>query len=609
MLGFRSLFRTYDTPDLLDIASGQLYLWLKRKRLNADALVEGSELEIGEGTRASLQRATDEIGSMSMRARVVETRAEGSWVSELTVLNSPTGNRGWVWLDIHKPDDHGWTATPNLARTLVSALPVRDGRHILTSRPKVVRFDDVPQVIDSLTDPGRRGLAFVAGTGHSMRLPDWRETVEDILGDTTGLANAWVLAQDATDRFNHMVGRSHGVKDGSVRTFVPGVKVHDPLDGERHRFLTTTGISRASSHSTRRILGQSARAQMIAAKLPTALREVDRLLRHGLDEALLDGFAESQQAPTESPTEAKETSQKPDNRDQDAVLGTVLDESVEAPIDQVTRSQLSKLLAELVGTPELSIDGLSQLGSLARAHKRAEATRDRVRVRLRNLEDEIEAEKLEREILQEELDSLQIEHISSEEERVETQRHLRHLRIELSRSGQASVAWVEPELDIRDIRPDSFVELVERIADLDRIIFTGDAAVTEDLDRHGSRRSWAGKTWEALLALENYARLRVQEAFGRDVGGYLSDTPAGCRSFSSNRHAVNESESVQQNPRCRGPRELRVPGEVSPSGKIFMGAHFKIAQSATISPRLHYHDDTSKGGQVYIGYIGRHLPI
>lgn len=72
---------------------------------------------------------------------------------------------------------------------------------------------------------------------------------------------------------------------------------------------------------------------------------------------------------------------------------------------------------------------------------------------------------------------------------------------------------------------------------------------------------------------------------------------------------VAESEDVQRNPRYRKPRELRVPVEVDPSGTAFMGAHFKIAQSATISPRVHYLDATARTKVVYVGYIGAHLPL
>ncbi len=39
-----------------------------------------------------------------------------------------------------------------------------------------------------------------------------------------------------------------------------------------------------------------------------------------------------------------------------------------------------------------------------------------------------------------------------------------------------------------------------------------------------------------------------------------------------------------------------------------MGAHFKIAQSTTVSPRLDYLDATATAGVIYIGYLGPHLP-
>lgn len=53
---------------------------------------------------------------------------------------------------------------------------------------------------------------------------------------------------------------------------------------------------------------------------------------------------------------------------------------------------------------------------------------------------------------------------------------------------------------------------------------------------------------------------------------------------------------------------LPVPKSVDESGRAFMGAHFKIARSGQISPRLHFFDDVDDSGKVYVGYIGKHLP-
>lgn len=616
MLGFRSLFRTHDAPELVDVASQKLFEWLQHKRLDAAALVEGPDVEIGEDVWASLQRITDDIGSETMRARIVENRPAGSWTSELTVHNSPTGNRGWVWLDVHKPDDHGWTATPRLARTLVANLRVRDGDHLLTTVPTVAKESDVPAIVDALTDPHRRGLAFVAGTGHAAKVSEWRDTVDGLLDDTVGLASAWVLTADATDRFNYLVGRSHEARDGFVRTFVPGVTLRDTWDGERHRFLTSMSIDRSPERAHRRILGQRAREQMIAAKLPDALRDLDRLLRRRVDAALLDDLVATPLAVEPIPSAAQPEVFPPTTtvppvpapEPKSEPAGDQPAPEVPADAPSVVELQLGDLLRELVGSAELTVEGLARLGDMARTQRRAEAARARIRGRLEQLENEVEAEQLDREIAQEQLTALQLEHATSEEERAEAERQLRHVRAELSKLGRADVAWSEPDIDVRDVRPDTFTDLLERCGSLERIVFTGDPGKAEDLDRHGSRRSWAGKTWEALLVLEDYARVCATDGFSRDVAGYLTDTPAGCRTFSANRHAPTESDTVQQNPRYRVPRELRVPSDVDESERIFMGAHFKIAQSTTVSPRVHYLDATATTGMIYVGYIGPHLP-
>ncbi|HEY5854382.1 MAG TPA: hypothetical protein VIW24_10115 [Aldersonia sp.] len=69
-------------------------------------------------------------------------------------------------------------------------------------------------------------------------------------------------------------------------------------------------------------------------------------------------------------------------------------------------------------------------------------------------------------------------------------------------------------------------------------------------------------------------------------------------------------------PALRQSRMLPVPAAVAATGLVFMGAHFfmgahcKLAQSKRISPRLHYYyNDVAKTGKVYVGYIGRHLPL
>ncbi len=115
------------------------------------------------------------------------------------------------------------------------------------------------------------------------------------------------------------------------------------------------------------------------------------------------------------------------------------------------------------------------------------------------------------------------------------------------------------------------------------------------------------KIWDAFGALEDYAHAVLEEKFDGNVHSYLSATPAGLRTFSATRHATDESAQVRNTPKLAALRTLPVPTEVDSTGTIFMGAHFKIAQSGIISPRLHYHNDVRGTGRIYIGYIGKHL--
>lgn len=617
MLGFRSLFRTHDTPDLLDVTTLRLAEWLRHKRYDPSRIVGAEPVEIASDVWGSVQQHTDDAGSRTMRARIVENSGAGSWTSELTVHNSPTGNRGWVWLDIHKPDDHRWTATPRLARGLVRALPARDGAHLLNAHPRVVGQSDVDNVVSALTDPGRRGLAFVAGTAHAAKVAPWRDTVESLLDDTEGLANAWVLTPTATERFNYLVQPAHGVSEGNVRTFLPGVDIGSALDGERHRYLTRRSLEQAPSHAVRRLLGQRAREQMIAARLPDMLRDLDRILRREIDTELLEQLTpvrpEPVRRPSPAPVAPAPAPRPPEIVEEPAAVPVVepvptLVTPAEAAAPLVLSERVTAMLLDLLGTDEVTHENLARIESLARTAQRADVAKQRISDRLTQLQDSLDEAGFERDLAREELAIEQRERADAEEERAEAERRLRHVRTELAQLGRADVAWADADLDVRDIRPDTFVDLLDRLTELDHIVFTGDGDITLDLDKHGSR-SWSGLVWDALLALDDYARVSITTGFPGDVSAYLADTPPSCRTFSARRHASTESEDVHRNPRYRRPRELPVPVEIDPSGSVFMGAHFKIALSAMISPRMHYLDATARTKVVYVGYIGPHLPL
>ena len=207
----------------------------------------------------------------------------------------------------------------------------------------------------------------------------------------------------------------------------------------------------------------------------------------------------------------------------------------------------------------------------------------------------------------ERLEDEQLERAQAEEENAEMERQIRFLQSTLASMGSVD-AWSVPEKSEIDTAPESFGELLSRLTELEYVVFTGDRDCALELDDHEDLGTWAGKCWRALLALEDFVAYSLSGTFSGSVDTYLNSTPPGARGFSAKRHASRESEDVGKNPKYRRPRTLPVPAMVDASESVFMEAHFKIGQSGLISPRLHYFDDNSKSGKVYVGYIGRHLP-
>ena len=278
-------------------------------------------------------------------------------------------------------------------------------------------------------------------------------------------------------------------------------------------------------------------------------------------------------------------------------------------VDRSVLGALGDGLQRLFGSAEVSARSVGRLLDLARTRLTRDRADERIRERIHELQDGIDAARAEVTSLRSEHEDLQIDHSISEQERQKAEAALRYTRGLLESTPQASEMWTVPERNARDEYPDDFVELLVRIEELDHVVFTGDDGPALDLDEHSSLGEWAGKAWEALLALDDYAGLRRADQAVGDVNTYLANTPPTCRGYSLNRHAYTESESVQNMPTLRQARMLPVPATVAPTGVIFMGAHFKLAQSKRISPRLHYYNDVAKTGKVYVGYIGRHLPL
>ncbi|NNH24511.1 hypothetical protein HLB09_15720, partial [Pseudokineococcus marinus] len=204
----------------------------------------------------------------------------------------------------------------------------------------------------------------------------------------------------------------------------------------------------------------------------------------------------------------------------------------------------------------------------------------------------------------------QLERALAEQARLDAEQRLRELQRRVLRSGVEIDAWSTAPADEDEAVPATTAELLERLAAgrLARVVFTGDPARALELDDVVHTGLHVQRTWEALLALRDYAAAKADGSVDSDVQGYLERTPDGMCSWPAGRHARGESSTVQNDPRLRAPRLLPVPVEVDPSGRAPMWAHMKLLSLGQTSPRLHYLDDTRRSGRVYVGYVGRHLP-
>ncbi|MCX4746431.1 hypothetical protein OG455_12995 [Kitasatospora sp. NBC_01287] len=182
---------------------------------------------------------------------------------------------------------------------------------------------------------------------------------------------------------------------------------------------------------------------------------------------------------------------------------------------------------------------------------------------------------------------------------------LRALNSRLCLPGESSPGPAAP-LDRAPGDPGSFTELLDRIGEFPLLSFTGDEKETLALDAHTIGGNWVRLTWDGLTALQEYATVAVHGAAGGDFKQWCEHAPVGGSHFPPRKAVRNESRTVCSHSKMRRERMFAVPASVDPSGRAFMGAHLRIGGGRT-APRLHYLDDCSGSGRIYVGYIGMHL--
>jgi len=171
-----------------------------------------------------------------------------------------------------------------------------------------------------------------------------------------------------------------------------------------------------------------------------------------------------------------------------------------------------------------------------------------------------------------------------------------------------SILQVEDE-DAHEVEPDSCTEAVSLACELlTGLEIRGDMRRVAELDKYPKSQIWAQKIWSALFSLNSFTKCRSAGEFDNNFFLFCDNPPMEGVGYYANHVAMVESDSTNNDPYTREVRTFSVPPTVQRSGSVYMPAHIKIDGGGSPAPRIHFYDDTSGSGKVYVGYIGEHLP-
>jgi hypothetical protein len=550
---FRLIFSSpAPSATALDAAREAMHRWCREQSHDPTAL--------------SHTAATSPDGGQAEQWRIAESpRARVA----LTAYSPADGASAWFWVEAASRE------VLSLVRVLLDSVPARDSLAVLASEPVRISAEGVDDVIDVLCDPERRLPAMVATAHPVIAFGPWSATIAQVTRDAAGLASTYILDEPAVIAFNEAIGDTHGVWGGALRTYMPEVDPALPGDGLRHRVMLASRIS-ADPHRVGAVLADLPRRLALEAPIPLALAGVNRML-----------LTQSRDAPDA-------TEEQPAARP-DSGAGFA------APHE--TRSHPPPAAGTPDGTEGSAPELAQEAGRQAKRIERLRRERDEALGLAEEQETRANSLFTERQNLLAQLSEREQQVLQLES----TARAFRQRLIETGVPADSLIPLEAPP----DAPPGEFAELLDWVErHLPRVEYTGDIDDPLELDSSPESSTWVRSSWEALRALQGYAEVKAERGFAGDFRAWcMNPSSPGDYIISPNKVKMDESETVHSRPKWRQERIFRVPPEVEPGGRVFMGAHITIGASANgrINPRLYFHDGVLRTGRIYVGYIGRHL--
>ena len=563
----------------------QLASWLLKKSWDVDlALDDDQERENG-----SLQiRHRSSSAGDDFRLVMEEHTPLGLWRTEL-IAHDRTGSSpdDWVSLDITN-DQGNFVAVPHLARYLITDLGAGDGSLTFDSKPRVLGEFDEELFLDALADGDRHGLMFVAGTDDRLPFGSFLKQVTTWTEQVHGLAEVLVLTPELTSKLGSTLAR-YAPPPWTIRTYFPKVDLDSSVDFRRHRMLGTQRLGSMKDGGIKNLLGVIARAHAAERPQPAEVVRVRRAFERIENRRLI-------------PSVDAPAGKLPSLNQQ--VTTTVVDSSVDTVDDYLAQVTLVKAV---LGIDTLNEAALRQVADLATTPRIDAATLDRAAEKIEALQTRTEELDDQLRLANELLSDAEINEAVFSEDLAKADARIRYLQRRLAEYGDQSAYSPAPDSDLPEY-PDAFDQLLEWIdaGRLPWLTFTGDPKTTIQLTAKDDLGGAVRTCWDACQVLSDYVKARRDGCWSAGVHNYLQGAPEGYRTMSPNKHAATETRVTMQE--FGGFRRFPVPATVCDAEVVTMEAHFKLARIGMVSPRMHYFDDFTKTGCVYIGYIGPHLP-
>lgn len=638
-VGYRAVWRVRDT-DPITLAERNVRVWLSEKLGGAGALDawDGLSARFDDQYSIVVVGLAEQDRERRRLYRLTDASAAGTF--EISIY-ATTGDRrigGTLVIEGARSDATPEQAldgvgTPRIVSQILEEIDVYDGRTRLTGKPRVVRQQDVSEVLEAIADPERASSVIVASSIDPAVDAEWLKLMTQLTRNSVGVASTFVVYGDAVEVLNERLPDSHRVPRGNVRTFVPGARLDDPDDGIAHRFVGPATLARAIRNG--RVQGllptvhsRGPRTVFLERGLPADVRRSIELL--------------DKQERAHLRTLEVERRKAIGNVEQPGVVGV---EVIDIPtIVDVAPVPQPAAPPDSVSTPELTAEAardepaaadrglIGILRAIRRLIGRWLRRESFTEADLRDLDDFVSGQVAEVQVASEQIDEVAAEN-------AELRQQLDALRESLNERDYESALTADEvrqlsyqnqllrrllrDAQIYDVVDDGMPdwqpptdvdELVARLTPgsqshmaLARVVFTGKPDVAAEVRKRDPYGKYARDLWDFVHVLYDYAELKASQSFSGNVHMYLTDDDVSGFKCSPKRHAGRESDSVIQNDAWRAERVHGVPVAVASDGLALMDAHFKPTHRDMFAPRMHYYDDTQNTGKIYVGYIGKHL--